>query len=295
MSTIFPNVREWYEIDGVELSTHGYSIETITNSIPDRKGENVSSPVIHGDLFREKRLNPRNESWTIWITDADPSTGAVSSTEAVRRSQFNKNYDTVMNLLNKFSSELVVTKKLIDPTMATSNVVSRQAKAEIAGGFNLDDHRELGIVKFSVDVRFLDPRWYDTSDSTATGTLSSATTTSFNVTAANVGTAPVNKMTITFAAGTGQSLTNPRLANTIGSTTVQIGYTGTISAGQSVIIDTENLTMTKGGTNVISDLYRAGSRQDWMEFSANQTNAMVFSTTATSSGTVTISYKKAYF
>ena len=96
MSTIFPNVREWYEIDGVELSTHGYSIETVTNSIPDRKGENVSSPVIHGDVFREKRLTSRRENWTVWISDADPSTGAVSSTESTRRSQFNSNYDTFM-------------------------------------------------------------------------------------------------------------------------------------------------------------------------------------------------------
>lgn len=58
MSTSLPNVREWYEVNGVELATHGYMISDIQKSIPGRKGENVGSAIIHGEQWREKRFAP---------------------------------------------------------------------------------------------------------------------------------------------------------------------------------------------------------------------------------------------
>lgn len=285
MSTIFPRVLEWYEIDGTELSNHGFSIETISNSIPDRKGENVSSPVIHGDVFREKRLTPRKETWTMWISDADPTTGAVSSNLSTRRTQFNTNYDTLMRLLNKLPEQLSLVKR---PS-------GLAASCELAGGFSMDDYRELGFTKFNVDVNFPDPRWYESSNTTNTQTLTAGTSKAFTIASTDIGTAPVTYMTITFSCTSG-TMTNPRLLNsTYGSSLTQIGWTGSLSSGQSVVIDTQNLTLTKGGTNDIGNLYRSGSRQDWMELFPATTNSLVFSTSATATGTVSIVYKKAYF
>lgn len=292
MSTVFPAVKEWYVINGLEMSTHGYSIEAVTNSIPDRKGDNVSSPVIHGDIFREKRLTPRNETLTIWVTDAKPTTGDVSPSETARRQQFNDNYEVVMFHLNKLTSELDIEKHMIDPT--TGIEIVRNAKAEIASGFSIDEHRDLNVAKFGLDLRFLDPRWYAATDTVKTLTLSSGTSTTLALTTADYGNAPINKMTIVFSCAGGESLVNPRLLNL--GTVGQIGFTGTINAGESVTIDTENLTMVKGSTNVIASLYRAGSRQDWMEIMpAGEAQTFNFTTTTTSSGTATITYKKAYF
>lgn len=285
MSTIFPQVKEWYEIDGVQLSTHGYSIESINNSTPDRKGDNASSPVIHGDLFREKRLTSRRETWVVWVSDANPTTGAVSSNEATRRSQFNDNYDTVMRLLNKLPAQLAIVKQ---PS-------GRVAYGEVSSGFSMEDHRELGFTRFNVEVNFPDPRWYESTTTTETQTLTAGTSKAFTISNANIGTAPVTYMTVTFSCTSG-TMTNPRLLNsTYASSLTQIGYTGSLTSGQSVVISTENLTMTKGGTNVIADLYRSGSRQDWMELFPATTNSLVFSTSATATGTVSIVYKKAYF
>jgi hypothetical protein len=292
MSTVFPAVKEWYVINGLEMSTHGYSIESIANSVPDRKGDNVSSPVIHGDIFREKRLTPRNESLVVWITDAHPTTGAVASTEVARRQQFNANYETVMFYINKLNSELDIEKHMIDPS--SGSVIVRNAKAELASGFVMDDHRDLNVAKFSLDLRFLDPRWYAATNTVKTITLGFGTSETLVLSTSDYGTAPINKMTIVFSCAPGQTLINPRLTNL--GTFGQIGYSGTINAGESVTIDTENLTMVKGATNVISDLYRSGSRQDWMEIMpASGVQSFYFSTTAPSSGTATITYKKAYF
>lgn len=291
MSTIFPQVAEWYEIDGVELSNNGFAIESVATSVPDRKGENVSSPVIHGDIFREKRLTARRESWVVWISDADPTTGAVSSSDATRRTQFATNYDTFMRLLNKLPEQLSLVKQ---PS-------ARVTSCEVAGGFSIDDHAELGFSRFTVDVNFPDPRWYDASATTNTQTMTAARSKAFTITAADIGTAPVTYMTITFTnTHASENMVNPRLLNsTYANSLTQIGYTGTLTPGQSVIISTSDLTVTKGGTNVISSLYRSGVRQDWMELFPAATNSLVFSTdpapTAVATGTVSIVYKKAYF
>lgn len=285
MSTIFPQVAEWYEIDGIELSNNGFAIESVATSVPDRKGENVSSPVIHGDIFREKRLTARRESWVVWISDADPTTGAVSSSDATRRTQFATNYDTFMRLLNKLPEQLSLVKQ---PS-------ARVASCEVASGFSIDDHAELGFSRFTVDVNFPDPRWYDASNTTNTQTMTAAASQAFTITSANIGTAPVTYMTITFTCTSG-TMTNPRLLNsTYANSLTQIGYTGSLTSGQSVIISTSDLTVTKGGTNVISSLYRSGVRQDWMELFPAATNSLVFSTTGSATGTVSIVYKKAYF
>jgi hypothetical protein len=285
MSTIFPQVKEWYEIDGIELSNNGFAIESVATSVPDRKGENASSPVIHGDLFREKRLTARRESWVVWISDADPTTGAVSSDDATRRTQFADNYDTFMRLLNKLPEQLSLVKQ---PS-------ARVASCEVAGGFTIDDHAELGFSRFTVDVNFPDPRWYDASNTTNTQTMTASASKAFTITPANIGTAPVTYMTITFTCTSG-TMTNPRLLNsTYANSLTQIGYTGSLTSGESVVISTSDLTVTKGGTNVISSLYRSGTRQDWMELFPAATNSLVFSTTGSATGTVSIVYKKAYF
>ena len=128
--------------------------------------------------------------------------------------------------------------------------------------------------------------------------MTAAASKAFTITSANIGTAPVTYMTITFAnpSDSGVNMVNPRLLNsTYANSLTQIGYTGTLTPGQSVIISTSDLTVTKGGTNVISSLYRSGVRQDWMELFPAATNSLVFSTTGSATGTVSIVYKKAYF
>lgn len=290
MATVLPNVLEWYDVNGVELATHGYMISSVERGIPAKKGNNVGSAIIHGQQWREKRLDVRNETWTIWITDNEPITGSVATTEIRRRSQFNKNYDTVFNLLNEMPELLTVTHVRVDPANPTS-YLSRVAYGEVVSAITVSDHRDLNYTEIAVDVQFPDPRWFSTTSTSASATFSTSPV-AVPMTAAAVGTAPVTYMTITFTS-TGD-LTNPRLTNaTYASSATAIGYNGTIPTGQSVVIDTDALTLKKNGVNDIANLYRAGARQSWFElFPFNNT---ITCSRTSGTGTVTISYRKAFF
>jgi hypothetical protein len=295
MSTLLPRFTEWYTINGTEFATHGYWISSITKGHAQKKGKDIDVPSIHGVAWREKRFDSRAETWNIVITDANPTTGIVATTEAGRRSQFNSNYDAVMSILTS-TNQLTIAHSRIN-TASSGTVDVRYGYGEIIGSFTMEDHKVFTSCEFNVDVVFADPRWYDSANYSPApvGTISTATlNTSITNSAAIIGTAPVTYMTITFAATT-QDLVNPRLTNQTYSATSVIGYTGTITAGTSVVIDTEALTVKTGtGTNVISGLYRSGSRQDWMVLFPT-TNTLVFSQNSTvGRGTCTIGYKRAY-
>ena len=292
------NFKEWYTVDGVDFATPGYWIANVDKGHAGRKGNNIDVPSIHGAAWRQKRLTTRNESWNIVITDADPSTGAIASTIADRRSQFNANYDTVMSVLNKLASQLTILHNRVN-TSNSSLTDIRVAYGEITSNFSLSDHRELLYAEFTVDVEFTDPRWYDASayipalSASITTAVSSA---SISNSASVIGTAPVTYMTITFTPESGQTLVNPRLTNsTYTSSQSVIGYTGTIASGTSIVINTDALTVKTGtGTNVSASLYRTGSVQDWMVLHPT-TNTLTFSVDGTSSrGSCTISYQRAY-
>lgn len=290
MATVLPNVLEWYDVNGTELATHGYMLARVDRSIPQKKGENVGSAIIHGQQWREKRLDVRTETWTIWITDNEPVSGSVATTEPGRRAQFNKNYDTIFNLLNEMPQLLTVTHVRINPANP-SVYASRVAYGEVVSAITVSEHRDLNHTEFSVDVQFPDPRWFEPTSSSASASYSGSNV-AVPMSASVVGTAPTTYMTITF--NSTSNLTNPRLVNeTYASSLSAIGYTGTIPTGQSVVIDTDALSLKKNGVNDVSKLYRAGARQSWFELFP-ETNTVTFSATG-GTGTVTISYRKAYY
>lgn len=290
MATVLPSVLEWYDVNGVELATHGYMLSNIEREIPAKKGDNVGSAIIHGQQWREKRLDVRNETWTIWITDNEPVTGSVASTQAGRRSQFNENYDTVFNLLNEMPQLLTVTHVRVDPSNP-GVYSSRVAYGEVVSAINVSDHRELNYTEFSVDVQFPDPRWFSLTSFSASAAFSGSNI-AVPMPASAVGTAPSTYMTITFTSTS--NLQNPKITNeTYPDSLSSIGYTGTIPTGQSVVIDTDALTLEKNSVNDVSKLYRAGSRQSWFEIFPIA-NDITFSATS-GTGTVSISYRKAYY
>lgn len=293
MSTAFPKVLEYYVVNDIELATHGYMISSIERGIPGRKGENFTSGSIHGDQWREKRLTPRTETWTVWICDAHPTTGVVPSTDAGKRAQFNQNYDTVFNLFGRMQELLTIVHYRVDP--ANPSVYStRVGYGEVVSSISVGDNSLLNYVEFSVEVSFPDPRWFSptTVSPGLTATKSSGAAVPITCLAADVGTAPVTYMTITITS-TG-TLVNPRISNTTyPSSPSVIGFNGSLTSGQSVIINTDALTVTKASVNSISSLYRTGSRQSWFELFPEDNDLSFFSTSGT--GTVSITYRKAYF
>jgi hypothetical protein len=297
MSLILPKFLEWYTVDNVEFASHAYWISEVSKGHAGKKGKDIEIPSIHGSVWREKRFESRTESWTIVITDANPTTGVTAATDESRRAQFNENYDAVMSILNKTGSQLSIKHNRIDPNNS-SLVEVRTAYGEITGNYDIDENKDLLYAQFSVDIEYTDPRWYDLSNyspALSASISTAASVASITNVADDIGTAPVTYMTITFAPTGANSLINPMLTNSTYSSQSVIGYTGTIASGQSIVIDTENLTMKTGtGTNVISALYRSGTRQDWMALFPT-TNTLTFSVTGTTSrGTCTITHKRAF-
>ena len=290
MSTVLPKVLEYYVVNGVELATHGYMISSIERGVPAKKGENVGSAVIHGAQFREKRLDTRSETWSVWITDNEPVSGSVSATEAGRRSQFNENYDTVFSLLNEMPELLTIEHVRVDPNDSTQ-YSSRIGYGEVVGAITVGEHRELNYSEFSVEVQFPDPRWFS-PESFSASVAYAGSNVALPMLASSVGTAPVTYMTITFTSTS--SLTNPKITNeTYVNSLSSIGFTGTIPTGQAVILDTDALTLERNAANDISKLYRAGSRQSWFELFPIDNDLTVSATSGT--GTVSISYRKTFF
>lgn len=281
-----PNVKEFYTVNGIELATPGYGISSIIRGIPSRKGENVDTPSSHGTIWREKRLNPRQETWSMYVTDVNPSTGAIPSTDSAKRTQFNTNYDTIVTLLGTMAKQLTVTH--------TRDVdAQRVGYAEVVSDVTIPDHRDLYIAQFEVEVLFPDPRWYATTTSTTSAITYSGSSASASLSASAVGTAPVTAMTITFTSTS--SLTNPRLNNlTYSDSTSTIGYTGTIPSGQTVVIDTDLLTLKRNNVNDIANIYRTGTRQSWFELFPTDNNTLQLTATS-GTGNVVISYKRAFF
>lgn len=290
MATVLPTVLEYYVVNGVELATHGFMLSSIERGIPAKKGDNVGSPIIHGSQFREKRLDVRSETWTIWISDNDPVSGSVAATETGRRSQFNENYDTVFNLLNEMPELLEVEHVIVNPSNP-SVYESRIGYAEVVSAVTVSDHRDLNTTEFNVEVQFPDPRWFSPSNFSATAAFSGSNI-AVPMSSGAVGTAPITYMTITFTSTS--SLTSPKLTNeTYPSSLSVVGFTGTIPTGQSVVLDTDALTLERNGVNDISKLFRTGARQSWFEIFPIA-NDITFSAVS-GTGTVSISYRKTFY
>lgn len=103
ISTIHPRYTEWYTVNGESMANYGFGISSVQTGMPERKGENTTSPIIHGDVFREKRFGGRTDTWNIWVTDCDPTTGATPSTEGAKRAQFNSNIEYINGIFNKLT------------------------------------------------------------------------------------------------------------------------------------------------------------------------------------------------
>ena len=362
---------EWYEVNGYPLATYGYAIESVNAGMPAKRGQNIVAPMQHGNLFQAKRFDTRSETWTMWVCDANPDTGAISSTNAGKNNQFVENMRIVNQIFSDTRSTLEIKKIWDTGTTASITNVARngsnvatittstahgllagdtisvtmenaysafdcygavvtavgtytvsyantgstvsttaatgtlgifgtlQAEAEYISAIQVNDFKSLKFSTFNIEMIFNDPRWYSIHKTTAVLTLSAAKSVEGTITKANIGSAPVTYMTIDFAPSSAQTFVEPKLINkTYTGSELTIGSIGTVSSMVPITIDTENLTVKSGASSYAQDLYRSGSTYDWFVLYPNTTNTLRFevsSSGSNTSGTVTLTYKKAYF
>tara|TARA_B100001250_G_scaffold151566_2_gene130003 strand:+ start:9460 stop:10317 length:858 start_codon:yes stop_codon:yes gene_type:complete len=272
---------EAYQVNDIIFNNAGYTIEQVTQNTPLMRGQNLTPAMDHGDRWREKRLGGRTETWNMWITDADPTTNTPPSTNKAQRAQFHDNWDVVMNILNTthtasgYDAPLKVVRRMQSNPSSPADKY-RINYGEMNGQISVRDYRAFVMAKFSVNVFYPDPRWYECNSAGA------KTTSTLTATGNPDGTALMTDMTITLGDG---SVNDPYIENT--TTGSKLTFSGNPTG--AVVINTSNYTLTDNGTNAIGSLDRTGSTTtDWFRLQPNISNTLASNTT------FSIAYTKAF-
>lgn len=302
ITTVHPLYTEWFTVNGESMATYGWGVESVTTGLPERKGENPSSPIMHGNIFREKRFGGRTDTWNIWVCDADPETGEIPAAEEAKRAQFNSNMAYVNRIFNGLTpnglnnGSLEIVKHYAIPSVTALegwDTDTLTAYGEVVSSYSYEDPKQFNCATVSIEISYPYPLWQDSVAGSAIFSGSDVLYT-HTLDVSSIGNAPVTSMSISITP-TGASVTNPVITNTtLSDYPCSIGFTGTITSGQEVVIDTSAYTVYKNSSNAISSLYRTGYRQDWFELYPHKDNKI---NTISSSGgfTVQITYKKAFF
>ena len=263
---------EAYKVNGTTFDGAQYSIESVTQSTPLIRGENLTPAMDHGLRWREKRLGGRTETWRMWITDADPTTGMSPAGTKAQRAQFHENWDVVMSILNTthaasgYDAPLQVIRIMQD-TPSSPVDMYRVNYGETRGQISVSDHRPFSTAKFTVNVLYVDPRWYECNSAGA------KTTSTLTATGNPGGTALMTDMTITLGDG---SVNDPYIQNT--TTGSKLTFSG--NPNGAIVINTKDYTLTDSGTNAIGSLDRTGSTTtDWFRLQPNISNTLASNTT----------------
>ena len=253
---------------GVNLSNYAYAIKATgaPEQVPERRGENIHIPGAPGRTYAAKQFEQRRLTLAMYV-DAQGTAGGTRS-----GSQLWTNLDTLKQL---FATEGLGTLVHVNAAGGT-----RTTQAEIA---NVVEFEPEGPWHYNMAVEFVcpDPYWYGATTTVAPGTV---TTTPGTVTVVNPGTGRVDSGTVTITG----LIVDPRLA--IGSTYVQ--YSGTVSAGATLVLKVADYTATLGGLDVTSNVAHSGNAL-WLPFSAG-TNTVVVTGDSVGTATVAVSFATPY-
>lgn len=260
-----------FKFNGVSLMDARWSIEAIPETMPARRGSNLVLPSFNGSKYVKKHYEERTEVINMWVRGVD-SFGVLPVGKTTAQ-QLDENIDYLRSLFG-ISEMVIVQKKMNDDTW-------RVAQSEVKGAIEFTSKTKNKV--FSVELTYPDPFFYGTVEVTEETTAIELTNTWTHV---NIGTAPVDKMLVTFTG----PLSSPKLENL--NNGIWLQYSGAIGAGESVVINTEDFTCLKGATNMISALRHGGDASLMILESGNNSLKL---TTDTTGGAVDIEYYPAYF
>lgn len=272
-----PTTAEYWDVDGFILNQAAYNIETLAGRLgaPVPRGTNVQVPYRRGQDWRQKVPDSRTITFAMWV---------IGDTET----EWNENYDLVLNAFFKLDSQLSITKRW----QKTAGLITSTARGEFAGGLAPEMiGRKLG--RFTVDVLLPDPWFYGSSVSTVVAVSSAP-----NV-AANTGGTVVTNDGIAYTDGYGFVVTlegplvNPRISITkSGKTTNWVQYTGTIAGGETVTLDIDRFTCVSDlNGNQIGKISHSGSRA-WLKLHGG--SSRLHKTGSTTTGVATLIFRPPY-
>jgi len=269
---------ETWTVDGTLLNRMAYNIETFTgrSSTPPVRGDNVRIPYREGSLWQPKMFDENKVLLSMFILGCNPD-GTMPTTHS-RRAQFNKNLEQLQKLFAVRHRELsiVKVKDMPDGPLTLTGSAGCDETTDpttMAGGTR-------GVM--TATLTMADPFWYAP---TATHIVTSA-----GLTAENSGTTIAKDMTITLTG----PLLNPALTNT--TLGIALRYSGELTGGQTVVLDTDAFTAVEGTSNRIGNVTHSGSDR-WMALldGANEMTLTNWQGGSVGAGTATISYNPPHF
>lgn len=206
------------------------------HKVPAKRGANIDIPGRHGQLHvPTKRYQPATIVMPMWVRGVNPD-GTVPSDDGARLA-FHARLRALVGLFTV--GELVTVRHTL--TDATAREITGEVTDVL--DFTLDGYGRDTIGNVGVALNCADPFWTDLADTNTTFTLSTGQTT--NLTTFANATAPMDDLSITFWPGSNPTLVQP-------STGVYLGYSGVITAGRKLLVDTRSWTVTgtidAGGT-----------------------------------------------
>ena len=265
---------EVYTVDGVDLNTYAWNLQTLTGrqSTPPVVGENRQVVGRPGASWERKDFGERVETWAMWVLGCDED--GMFPVEHSRRAQFNANLDALKRLFGVRHRQLSLTKRLQFPEglrtyTALGEVVDVIEPQTVAGGTR---------ATLSVSMKLADPFWYLPEEV--------AVIDSAGATVDNPGSAVAQKMLLSFEG----PLTFPKLTNE--TTGVSVRLNRSIDSGVTVELDTDLFTaVDNSDQNLIASVFQYGSDW-WMELLPGE-NVLTLTNSnggSVGAGTVTVSY-----
>ena len=264
-------------INGISLVSKRWNITLIPESIPAKRGENVSVPYLDGRRFVKKNYDERREILNMYVLPFDES-GMVPAGKTIRQ-QLEENIEYLKWLFGSSGRLLEYRKKMIDDTW-------RKAYVEVTSVIQFDRKTEGSNYRiFSVELLFPEPFFYD---ETETSDIVSPDQSTYSFVHNNKGTAMAKKMSIELSGG----LINPKIINETMGVWFQVNQS--ITAGTTVTLDTEKFEVTdNNGNNLIHTIIHSGD-PIWMIFASGDKSLKVICD-STPNGTITFKYNAHYF
>lgn len=286
---------EHWLVDGYDISNYAFNISKVALAVPELRGDHTTLPQRSGVIPRYNRSYEAGEiALSMWVIGADVD-GSIPAVRSARRALFERNLDTLLTLFHHQSSFITLYKQNIVPG-GTGTMETRWARATVTGSTSVETMAARQRAEITFTFKLIDAHWTVSTpiveSSTASATLPQ------NITLTGMGSAPVEDAVVTITG----PITNPTVSCYDSGSAVS--YTGTISAGQTLVLDSSQWKATIASTNVTGSVSNVGHAR-WVYIpprgsaavdatASMQPKLTLTGTSASAATKFSVSYKKRY-
>lgn len=249
-SSSFGWAEPWL-VDGMDIQSMAFGVETADATPPDLRGSHLSIPGMNGVYAQYNRsYEPGTIALKMWVLGCDVD-GTLPGIRSARRQIFERNIRMLFRLFG-YQGNTVTLSKTIYGDYEGATPIKVKARAIIDGFTSLDTMAARQRAELTVTMTLVDSFWADVN--TTTDSTDASATMPKTLALSDVGTAPVDDSIITITG----PITAPRVTCPASGSWIQ--YTGSVAAGQTLVIDTgAGTAKLNGNTSVLSSVTHGGT------------------------------------